>query len=108
MYTEGNPKISIVQGDSYTREISFKGIELNLIEKIYFSSCGLNFCKELSKDIYNNVFVLYLSANDTSNFNVGTHDFDLTVQFTNKDVKTIQYKSIISILEKCNKVICYE
>lgn len=108
MRTEGNPKISIIQGDSYTREISFKGIDIELIDKIYFSSCGLNICKGLNKDIDNKLFVLHLTSNETSNFNVGVFDFDLTVKFTNKDIKTIQYKSIISILEKCNMVMCDE
>ena len=106
MYVQGNPKISIIQGDSYTREIAFEGIDIELIESIYFTCDKLSICKKLEKD--ENLFILYISSNETINYEVGTFDFDLTIKFKNNDTKTIQYRSIISILEKNNKVICYE
>lgn len=108
MYSEGNPKISIIQGDSHTREISFKGITIDLIDSIYFSCCGLSICKKLEKDLDNNLFILYFKSEETEDLPAGIYDYDLTIKFANKDKKTVQYKSIISILEKCNKVVCYE
>ena len=107
MRIKGNPKILLVSGDSYTREISFVGIEIELIEGVYFSSEKLSICKKLEFDDDNNVYVLHLAPNETQNFAVGTTTFDLTIQFINDDIKTIQYEAIITILEKSNKVVCY-
>ena len=108
MYIQGNPKISIIQGDSYTNEIEFEGIELELIENIFFTCGKLSICKKLEKDLENNLFIFHLNSKDTINFEVGTYDYDLTIQFIDNQYKTIQYQSIISILEKNNKVICHD
>lgn len=107
MYIEGNPKILLVSGDSYTREISFEGIEIDLIEGIYFSSEKLSICKKLEFDDDNKVFVLHLTPKETKEFPIGTTTFDLTIRFINDYIKTIQYEAIITILEKSNKVVCY-
>ena len=108
MYIQGNPKIVIVQGDSYTREIEFEGVTLDFIENVYFTSNKLSLCKTLFKDTENNVFILVIKHEESKNFPIGTFDFDLTVKFMNDNIKTIQYRSIISILEKNNVVICNE
>lgn len=108
MQIQGNPKITIVQGDSYTREILFEQLYYDLIESVFFSSNKLAVCKKLLKDETNNIFVLHLESNETKNYPIGTYDYDLTIKFINEDIKTAQYQSIISILEKNNKVICYE
>ena len=108
MYIQGNPKISIIQGDSYTNEISFEGIGLESIKDIFFTCSDLSICKKLERDVENNVFILHLTSNNTINYNVGTYNYDLTIQFIDDQYKTIQYQSIMSILEKTNKVICYD
>lgn len=106
MYIQGNPKIAIVQGDSYTREIEFEGIDLDLIDKIFFASIELSICKVLEKD--DNLFRIHLSSDETMKLETGTFDFDLTIKFVDDQYRTIQYRSIITVLEKVNKVICNE
>lgn len=108
MYIQGNPKITLIQGDSYTREIEFEGLSLDLIEEVYFTCSKLSICKKLEKDLENNLFRLTINSDETNDLEIGAFDFDLTVKFIDDQTKTIQYRSVILVLEKVNKVVCYE
>lgn len=101
-------KIQIIQGDSYTLEVDFEGIIIDLIDSIYFTCNELSICKQLEKDIENNLFRLSIDKNETKEYSNGVYNYDLTIKFVDNNVKTVQYRSILVILEKNNKVVCYE
>lgn len=108
MYTEERQKIKIIQGDTYTLDIDFEGITLDLINNIYFSCDELSICKKLNKYVEENLFRLFISSEESKEYPSGVYNYDLTVEFAGETVKTVQYRSIITILEKNNKVVCYE
>lgn len=98
----GNSNIEIIQGDSYQLNITLEGVELETISNIYFSSNSLDITKELVKE--QDVFQLILASNETLNFKIGIFDYDLTIKFVDAKIKTIIYRSLISILPKINEV----
>ena len=101
-------QIKIIQGDSYTLEIDFEGITIDLIDSIYLTCSELSICKKLVKDIVNNLFRFSITPQESKDFDNGVYNYDLTINFVNKDTKTVQYRSTRVILEKNNKVVCYE
>lgn len=101
-------KIQIIQGDSYALEVDFEGIIIDLIDSIHFTCNELSICKQLEKDIENNLFRLYIDKEETKEYSNGVYNYDLTIKFVDNNVKTVQYRSILVILEKNNKVVCYE
>lgn len=98
-------EITIVQGDDYSCELEIKNAQSDDIE-IYFSCNKLNLCRKLVYDEMYNSYVLTLSSEETMNFEKGIYDYDFTIKVV-ESIKTIQYKSRITILEKTNKVVCY-
>lgn len=98
----GDSKITIIQGDSYERYITFEGVDLNLIEGVYFSSEKLGIVKKLF--LNHNIFILSLTAEETMNFPIMNATYDLTVKFIENKVNTVQYQAVISILSKNNRI----
>lgn len=98
----GNSNIEIIKGDTYQLNITLEGVELKTISNIYFSSKSLDITKELVKQ--QNEFKLILEPNETIKFKIGSFDYDLTIKFVDDKIKTIIYRSFISILPKINEV----
>lgn len=98
----GNSNIEIIQGDSYQLNITLEGVEVDTIQNIYFSSQALEISKELIKKT--NSFALNFSPEETNKFKKGYYDYDLTIKFMDDNIKTIIYRSNISILPKTNGV----
>ena len=99
----GESKITIIQGDSYERYITIEGIDLDLIEGVYFSSAKLNCSKKLF--LKNTDYVLSFTPEETMSFPVFNTNYDLTIKFVGNKVNTVQHHSIITILPKTNKVV---
>lgn len=101
----GDEEIVIVSGDSLDLTISFDNLEPEIIDKVIFSSNGINCTKALSK-IPNDasIFVLNINPIETKEFPIGMFDYDLTVLFKNGNVETISYRSKLKILKKTNAI----
>lgn len=99
-------EITIVQGDTYTCEVELENFNLDVEVEIYFSCKELNICKKLVYDDFYQSYILSLLPEETINFPKGIYDYDYTIKISTA-IKTIQYKSIMSILEKTNEVVCY-
>lgn len=108
MISYKSPAIRIVQGDTYNCEIEIQGLDIFLIENIYFSCEQLNICKKVEFDEELQVYNLTFNSQETENFKNGVFNYDLTFKFFNDSIRTVQYKSTITILKKTNKVVCYE
>lgn len=99
-------EIVIVQGDNYNLEVELENMNLDIDIDIFFSCEKLGICKKLYYDETYKSYFLSLLPNETENLPKGTYDYDLTIKMSNS-VKTFQYRSIIVIQEKTNKVVCY-
>lgn len=102
MTVMGNTNITIIQGDSYVKNVTLGGVSIDIVKDIWFSSKALNINKKLS--LNNGVFELKFTPEETSSLQVGNFDYDLTLRFVDENVDTISYQSLIRILEKNNRV----
>ena len=96
----GNTQISIIQGDSYSKKISFTNIDNSLIKSVYFTCKVLNLKKELVES--NGIYFLDFTKEETENYTPVQGNYDLTVEFTDSKINTIVYNSFIEILPKTN------
>lgn len=104
----GDRKIEIIQGDSYTRNITIQGVDIALIEGIYFSCESLDICKKLEYNNEQNKYILSFTSEETSNIDKFEGNYDITIKFIDDKINTVQYQSPIIIKKKNNKVTCYE
>jgi hypothetical protein len=102
----GNASITLIQGDTYSREIEIKNVDLELIEGIYFSCEKLGVCKKLNFNSEEKIFELKLTSLETQSFPKINTNFDLTIVFIDNTVKTIQHCESLVVIEKRNKVDC--
>lgn len=102
----GNKNINIIQGDTYTREVTLQNVDIELIKDIYFSCSALSLCKKLEYEEETKVFNLTFTSKETKELPKGIYNYDLTIEFVQETFKTVQYKSTITVLEKNNKVVC--
>lgn len=101
----GDEEIVIINGDTFNLAVDFNNLSGQLIDKIIFSSKGINFTKAFDKlDDKINSFLLIINSIETEDFSVGVFDYDLTVIFQNGDIETISYKSKLKILKKTNPI----
>ena len=98
----GNTQISIIQGDSYQKNIVITNVDTELIESVVFSCKTLNLTRELTKSLIGNKYELYFTATETLAFSVFNSNYDLTVKFKDSKIKTIVYNSFIEVLPKNN------
>ena len=103
----GDRKIEIIQGDSYTRNITIQGVDIALIEGIYFSCETLGICKKLEYDDEQKKYILSFTSEETNNIAKFEGNYDLTIKFIDDQINTVQYQSPIFIRKKNNKVTCY-
>ncbi len=105
---KGNAEIRIIQGDSYQKNVIIENVEPSLIVAVYFSSNKLNVCKQLDYDSENNKYKLFLTRQETALFEKGVYDYDITIKFERDVVRTIPYRTSLTILPKVNKVGCID
>lgn len=99
--------IEIVQGDYLSCAFTItdeEGNALQNVKEVLFSSTFLNFQKELDKTS-DSEFVLNVDSTTTSQFNVGTCTYDLTITF-NDEVSpiTVIYNAKFVVLKKENTI----
>ena len=99
-------EIEIVQGDNYNLEVELENMQLDIEIEIFFSCEKLGICKKFYYDETYKSYFLSLLPTETEKLPAGTYDYDFTIKTSNA-IKTFQYKSIIVIKEKNNKVVCY-
>ena len=108
MEAKGNSKITIIQGDSYTKYVYFENIPAEAIGEVWFSSLELGVKKRLQYDEISNRYVLTLSSTETAGLSPTRSTYDLTIFFvdaTNEDNhRTAIYNAGIEILPKLNFV----
>lgn len=100
----GNPSITIIQGDSYTNEVSIDGIEREFIEGVYFSCSYLSLSIKLDYDDKNDLFLLSLTPEDTKKLKVCRCNYDITIKFTENTIKTLYHNAPLQIKKKTNEV----
>lgn len=103
---KGNPRIELVKGDYYQKNIIIKGIEPEDIDNIYISCKNLNICKTCEYDLTIEKYYFSFSPEETSNFEEGLTNYDITFKFKDDKIKTITYCSSFNVLPKINKVRC--
>lgn len=102
MLTKGNTNLEIIQGDTFSLTIRLENVDLDTIDKVYFSCNELGICKEFVRN--EDVFELDISCDETCNFEELICCYDLTVKFIGNKTKTIEYRGKLTVLEKVNKV----
>lgn len=96
--------LSIIQGDSYQRNIKIMGIDSSLIEEIYLSSSKLELKKKLTYNKCLQKWVFKLTPEETKNLKSISTDFDITIRCVSDDIFTVIYKGTIKVLPKSNEV----
>lgn len=102
MITKGNTDLTIIQGDTLSLTIRLENVELTSIDKVYFSCSELNITKAFEQR--DDIFELNIDCEETCDFKPSVCCYDITILFTNKKVKTIEYRGKISVLKKVNVV----
>lgn len=103
MTTKGNTYLEVIQGDTLMLTIRLENIDLSTIDKIYFSCSDLNLIEEFEKN-EDDSYKLVVGSNVTKSFIPSTYNYDITINFSDNRVKTIEYCGEINILKKTNTV----
>lgn len=103
---KGNPRIEVVKGDYYQKNIIIKGIDVEDIDNIYVSCKTLNICKTAEYDSETQKYSFSFTPEETSNFEEGLTNYDITFKFKDDKIKTITYCSSFNVLPKINEVRC--
>lgn len=102
MTTKGNTNLEIIQGDTFGLTIKLENVDLDTIEKVYFTCDTLKISKEFERR--DDAYYLEISCEETCNLNKIVCCYDITAFFVGNKVKTVEYRGTIRILEKVNKV----
>lgn len=102
MITKGNTNIEVIQGDTLSLAIRLENVNLSSIDKVYFSCSEFNITKAFEQK--EDVFELSIDCDETCNFEPLTCCYDITIHFTDKTVKTIEYRGKLTVLKKVNRV----
>jgi hypothetical protein len=103
MPNKRNTDLELVQGDTFLLNVTLENVDLDQIEKVYFSCKELCLCKEFVRN--GDVFELEISCDETCNLNKTICCYDITAVLAGNKVKTVEYRGTIQVLEKTNKVI---
>ncbi len=101
---KGKKEITIIQGDSYQKNVKILNVDHALIDKVIMSCIKLNINKELTYDSENDKYVFYLSPEETSTYDEIITNYDFTIKFKDDNVKTVCYKSMIRVMSKSNSL----
>lgn len=104
----GSVEIIIIQGDTCQRNISVSGIQAGNIQAVYVSCGTLNICKNLPYDSETGKYNFILTPEETALLTPITTNYDITIEFTDQNVKTASYRGPLIVLPKNNKVRCVE
>lgn len=99
-----NLSITIIKGDTCQKNVTIKTGKLRIIDSVYFSSEKLGFSQKLRYDEDIGKYIFYLSPQETSEMNTYYGDFDITIKFSDNDIRTALYRGYIEVLEKTNVV----
>lgn len=103
----GNSEIIIIQGDSFQMTVTVEGLSAEVIDSVLFSCEKLNLCKELTIT-EDGAYLLSFESSETKSWETITATYDLTVRFSDSKIKTVIHNSSFKVIEKTNKVGCYE
>lgn len=97
--------IQVIQGDTLDLKVSVSSIDnIELIDKIFFSSRELGITKELIKVEEENETYWLLMIKDTSDLPSCYATFDITVKLINESKQTVVYNADINVLPKGNTI----
>lgn len=97
----------IIQGKSYSLNLSFSAEDLEKITKIWFTSVKLGICKEM--DFFNGVYSLTLSFEETQNLAAGFATFNITVKLVGEVEKRDLVNAVpLTVIRNENPVCCEE
>lgn len=99
-------KLRLVKGDTLSLNISLTDVDIELIDKVYFTCAQQNVRKELT--LLDNQFMLNIDPSQTALFKEVTSDYDITVVFKNGETSTVIYRSGFTVLPKTNILMDYE
>ena len=100
----GNAEIMIIQGDSYQKNIVVRNANLISIKNIYITCDRFGICQDLDFNDEIGKWVFYLSPEQTAQLQETTTDYDITIEFTDKKIKTVSFEAQFVVFKKKNKI----
>lgn len=99
-------KITLVKGDTLSLNITINDVDIELIDKVYFTCVQQNIRKELI--LQDNQFMLNIDPSQTALFKEVISDYDITIVFKNGETMTTIYRSSFIVLPKTNSLDIYD
>lgn len=99
-------KITLVKGDTLSLNITINDIDIELIDKVYFTCEKQGINKQLN--YIDNQFNLSISPETTILFYDMICDYDITIIFKNGETMTTIYRSSFIVLPKTNSLDIYD
>lgn len=93
-------KITLVKGDTLSLNITINDVDIELIDKVYFTCVQQNIRKELI--LQDNQFMLNIDPSQTALFKEVISDYDITIVFKNGETYTSIYRANLVVLPKVN------
>lgn len=99
-------KITLVKGDTLSLNITINDVDIELIDKVYFTCEKQGINKQLN--YIENQFNLTIGPETTILFNDMICDYDITIVFSNGETMTTIYRSSFIVLPKTNSLDIYD
>ena len=95
-------KITIIKGDTLSLTININGVDLEKIDKVYFTSSQQNINQQLI--FQDDKYILNIEPNVTSKFDEIVCDYDITIVFKSGKTYTSIYRASLVVLPKVNSL----
>ena len=99
-------KLKLIKGDTLSLNISISDVDVELIDKIYFTCKQQNLKQEFV--LQDNEFILNINPERTSLLKEITSDYDITIVFKNGETITSIYREGFMVLPKTNGLDIYD
>ena len=99
-------KLKLIKGDTLSLNISISDVDVELIDKIYFTCAQQNLKQEFI--LQDNEFILNIKPERTSLLKEITSDYDITIVFKNGETITSIYREGFMVLPKTNSLDIYD
>lgn len=94
----------IVQGDDKHTRVEMIGTGVELVQAFYFTSKTLGINKLFDRKEEDGYWYIALTSEETRDFKVGVHSFDITVKTVDSDIFTALYHGTVCVKEKDNSI----
>lgn len=99
-------KLKLIKGDTLSLNISFTEVDIDLIDKVYFTCEQQNLKQEFT--LQDDQFMLNIGPERTSLLKEITSDYDITIIFNNGETITSVYREGFMVLPKTNSLDIYD